>query len=117
VTRPRREELSRRLGAAQRGELLARHTPIADLIPQLPAMRRLGLNNALFFLRQHWVHVAGLPLAQHTTPWSLKDGVLTVKADSPLHRQELTYAVQRILRIAKDHLGEDMVRSVKAAQP
>jgi hypothetical protein len=43
--------------------------------------------------------------------------VLSVKADSPLQRQELAYAAGRILRIAKDHVGEGSVHSVKAAHP
>jgi predicted nucleic acid-binding Zn ribbon protein len=116
MTRQTRAELSERLRLAQRRELLERHVPLAAVLPDLPALRRLGLNNALFFLRQNWMHIAGQALALHTTPWSLKEGVLTVKADSPLHRQELTYAVPRILRIAQDHLGENMVRSVKTAQ-
>jgi predicted nucleic acid-binding Zn ribbon protein len=117
MTRRTRAELSERLGQARRRELLSRHVPLEEVLPDLPALRRLGLNSALFFLRQHWMHIAGEALALHTTPWSLKEGVLTVKADSPLHRQELTYAVPRILRIAQDHLGAAMVRSVKNTQP
>jgi predicted nucleic acid-binding Zn ribbon protein len=116
VTRQTRADLSQRLLRAQRRELLEFHVPLAEVLPDLPALRRLGLNSGLFFLRQHWMHIAGEALALHTTPWGLKEGVLTVKADSPLHRQELTYAVPRILRIARDHLGENMVRSVKTAQ-
>ena len=110
-------ELSARLRRAQREELLAQNMPVAVALQDLPALQRLGLNNALFFLRQHWTHIAGGALAAHTTPWSLKDGVLAVRADSPLHRQELTYASPRIVRIAQDHLGEAAVQSVKAARP
>jgi predicted nucleic acid-binding Zn ribbon protein len=112
----RRTELTRRLREARREDLLARNVPLAKIVMDLPALKRMGLSNGLFFLRTHWPHIAGQPLALHTTPWSLKDGVLTVKADSPLYRQELTYAVGRIVRIAQDHLGADAVLSVKAAR-
>jgi predicted nucleic acid-binding Zn ribbon protein len=108
-------QLSQRLQTARRRALLAEHAPLADIVPQLGALRRLGLNEALFFLRRHWPHIAGEALARRTTPWSLKEGVLTVKADSPLYRQELTYAAPAILRIAQDHLGAETVRAVKAA--
>ncbi|HXB97184.1 MAG TPA: DUF721 domain-containing protein [bacterium] len=105
--------LSARLQKARDAALLAEHTPVGRLLDRLPAFKRLGLNEALFFLRQHWPQFAGEALAGHSTPRSLKDGVLEVQVDSPLFRQELTYAAPRILRIAQDHLGEDMVRSVK----
>lgn len=117
MKRREREELSERLRLAQRRELLAQNAPVAQILKDLPALRRLGLNNELFFLRQHWPHIAGQALARHTAPWSLKDGVLTVKADSPLHRQELTYAVGRIVRVAQDHLGDAAVQSIKATCP
>jgi predicted nucleic acid-binding Zn ribbon protein len=112
-----RAELSARLRRAQHKELLAQNVPAAEVLRDLPSLKRLGLNTALFFLRQHWTHIAGEALARHTTPWSLKDGVLAVKADSPLQLQELTYAAPRILRIAQDHIGEGAVQSVRAARP
>ncbi|HTB35289.1 MAG TPA: DUF721 domain-containing protein [bacterium] len=106
-------QLSARLQKARAAALQAEHMPVGLLLDRLPAFKRLGLNEALFFLRQHWPQFAGEALAGHSTPRSLKDGVLEVQVDSPLFRQELTYAAPRILRIAQDHLGEDMVRSVK----
>jgi predicted nucleic acid-binding Zn ribbon protein len=112
-----RAELSARLRTAQRRELLQHHVPAAEILRDLPALQRIGLNTALFFLRQHWPHIAGSALASHSIPWSLKDGVLSVKTDSPLQRQELTYALPRILRIAQDHLGDVAVQSVRAAHP
>jgi predicted nucleic acid-binding Zn ribbon protein len=108
--------LSARLQKAREAALLDEHTPVGRLLDRLPAFKRLGLNEALFFLRQHWPQFAGEALSAHSTPRSLKDGVLEVQVDSPLFRQELTYAAPRILRIAQDHLGEDMVRTVKGSR-
>lgn len=113
---PRLADLSRRLLESRDGALLAEHVPVGRLLDGLPAFKRLGLNESLFFLRQHWNHVAGDSLSRHSSPRSLKDGVLEVQVDSPLFRQELTYAAPRILRIAQDHLGLDRVRSLKAAR-
>jgi predicted nucleic acid-binding Zn ribbon protein len=107
-------QLSTRLLKARDAALMAEHTPVGRLLDRLPAFKRLGLNECLFFLRQHWPQFAGEALAGHSVPRSLKDGVLEVQVDSPLFRQELTYAAPRILRIAQDHLGEDRVLSVKA---
>jgi predicted nucleic acid-binding Zn ribbon protein len=111
---PRLEALSQRLSAAREKALLRRHAPAAAVLATLPSFQRLGLNESLFFLRQHWPHFVGDALARHSTPRSLKEGVLSVDVESPLFRQELTYAIPRILRIAQDHLAEGMVRSVKA---
>ncbi len=110
-------ELSERLHRAQKAELLRQNVPASSVLEGLPALERLGLNSALLFLRQHWPQVAGAALALHTLPRSLKEGVLTVQADSPLHRQELTYAAGRIVRIAQDHLGESAVQSLKVHRP
>lgn len=112
-----RGELSARLRRAQREDLLRRHVPVSEILKDVPALQRMGLNAGLFFLRRHWTHIAGRALSQHSTPWSLKDGVLSVQVDSALQRQELTYAFPRILRIAQDHLGELAVQSVRAARP
>jgi predicted nucleic acid-binding Zn ribbon protein len=112
----RAESLSQRLAQARGEALLARNVPAGRLIDRLRSFQRLGLNQALFFLRQHWPEIAGVALGAHSTPASLKDGVLSIQVDSPLMRQELTYASGRILRIAQDHLGQDAVRSVKAAR-
>src|SRR5665213_747167 len=114
--RPSHSDLSQRLHHAQRRELLSQNVPLSQIFMDVQALKRLGPNSPLFFLRQHSPHIAGEALAAHTTPWSLKDGVLSVKADSPLQRQELSYAVGRIIRIAQDHLGETMIHSVKAAR-
>jgi predicted nucleic acid-binding Zn ribbon protein len=115
--RPSRRELSERLQRAQRQQLLDGHVPAGLALGDVTALQRLGLNASLLFLRQHWNHIAGAALAAHSVPWSLKDGILSVQTSSPLHRQELTYAAPRILRIAQDHLGEGSVLAVKAARP
>lgn len=116
VAGPSAQQLSERLAKARREALLSRHVPVGRLLDGLRAFKRLGLNQSLFFLRQHWPEIAGEGLARHSSPRGLKDGVLSVQVDSPLYRQELTYAAGRILRIAQDHLGEDRVRSIKAAR-
>lgn len=118
MTRAARDlgSLSRRLDQARREALLSQNKPVGRLLDGLRSFQRLGLNQSLFFLRQHWPHIAGESLAAHSTPHSLKDGVLSVRVDSPLMRQELTYASTRILKIAQDHLGAERVQAVKAAR-
>lgn len=113
---PDLQALSQRLAKARGEALLSQNVPAGRLLDSLRSFQRLGLNQSLFFLRSHWPHIAGEALALHSTPQSLKDGVLSVSVDSPLMRQELTYASQRILRIAQDHLGAERVQSVKAAR-
>jgi hypothetical protein len=112
----RLQDLSQRLARSREQALLKEFVPVSVVLAGLPAFKRLGLNESLFFLRQHWPHFVGDALAKHSVPYGLKDGVLTVQVDSPLFRQELTYAIPRILRIAQDHLAEGMVRSVKAGR-
>ncbi len=108
------KDLSGRLDRLRRRELLGEHQSASEVLAGLPLMRRLGLNEALFFIRSRWPDFVGPALAAHTVPWSLKDGVLRVKADGPLHLQELTYALGRVTRVAQDRFGEDLIRRAEA---
>lgn len=87
---------------------------LQDFMKRSPRLARLGFGDAFFILAAHWPVFAGPVLGAQTYPVSLKKGELRVRVNSPVLRQELTYAAPSLLRVAKDHFGEGVVVAVKA---
>ncbi len=88
--------------------------PLQDFMKRSPRLQRLGFGDAFFILAAHWPVFAGPVLGAQTYPVSLKKGELRVRVNSPVLRQELTYAAPSLLRVARDHFGEGVVVAVKA---
>jgi hypothetical protein len=108
------EDLKRRY-LALRGRFLDPATqPLHEFMKRSPKLARLGLGDAFFVLAAHWPVFAGPVLGAQTYPVSLKKGELRVRVNSPLLRQELTYASPSLLRVARDHFGEGIVIAVRA---
>jgi hypothetical protein len=107
-------DLNRRYLAVRDRYLDPQTLPIQDFMKRSPKLMRLGLVDAFFVLAAHWPVFAGPVLGSQTYPVSLKKGELRVRVNSPILRQELTYAAPSLLRVAKDHFGEGVVESVKA---
>lgn len=58
----------------------------------------LGLTDpdVLVRLRRHWADVVGDAVAQHATPSSLRDGVLTVTVDAPQWATQVRYLATEV---------------------
>lgn len=87
---------------------------IQDTMKRSPKLSRLGLGDAFFVLAAHWPAFIGPTLGNQTYPVSLKRGELRVRVNSPVLRQELTYAAPSLIRVAQDQFGLGVVNSVKA---
>ena len=107
-------ELNRRYLAIRDRYLDPKTFTIQDFMKRSPKMLRLGLGDAFFVLAAHWPAFIGPVLGSQTYPVSLKKGELRVRVNSPILRQEMTYAAPSLLRVAKDHFGDGVVESVKA---
>lgn len=108
------QDLQRRYLAVRDRALDPDTQPLQDFMKRSPRLMRLGLGDAFFVLAAHWPVFAGPVLGQQTYPVSLKKGELRVRVNSPLLRQELTYAAPSLLRVARDHFGEGVVTLVRA---
>lgn len=80
-----------------------------------PAASGYGLDDALSAgtLWKHWVDVVGADVAAHAEPTSLRDGVLRVRADSPVWAHEIAYLSGEIKKRANEALGKPAVSEVK----
>ncbi|MDQ3766272.1 MAG: DUF721 domain-containing protein, partial [Actinomycetota bacterium] len=76
--------------------------------------KRLGIESAVETgaIFSHWRHIVGDSVAAHAGPSSLRDGVLRVRADSPVWATEISYLAPEIQRRANDEAGRAVVKEV-----
>ncbi len=76
---------------------------------------RLGIDAAVetgaIFSR--WRHIVGDGVAAHAGPTSLREGVLRVRADSPVWATEISYLAPEIQRRANEEVGRTVVQEVR----
>lgn len=74
-----------------------------------------GLDDALSAgtLWKRWVEVVGPDVAAHAEPTSLREGVLRVRADSPVWAHEIGYLAAEIKKRANETLGREAVAEVR----
>lgn len=80
-----------------------------------PAASGYGLDDALSAgsLWKRWLEIVGSDVAAHAEPTSLRDGVLRVRADSPVWAHEIGYLAAEIKKRANETLGRPAVTEVK----
>ena len=88
--------------------------PLGDLLQALVQGRGWGPHMALGRLRASWADVVGDQVASRSEPVSLRDGVLTIKADGSAWATELTLLGPSLASTCDAFLGEDAdVRQVR----
>lgn len=85
---------------------------LSDLLGS--AAQRFGVQDAsaVATLWQRWAEVVGPEIAAHAEPTSLRDGVLKVRADSPVWATEIGYLADEIKAAIERELGPGSVRNV-----
>ncbi|MGI8437185.1 MAG: DciA family protein [Chthoniobacterales bacterium] len=86
----------------------------AELLPKL--MQQLGLRERLHEMEviEAWKQIVGEFISTHSTPHSLREGVLFVRVLQPaLHYQFETISKPEILRKLKQRFGARVIRDVR----
>lgn len=60
-----------------------------------------------------WNEIVGPGISDHASPSSLRDGVLRVRADSPIWATEVGYLSRDITRRINEALGAEVVKEMK----
>ncbi|WEV72426.1 DciA family protein [Bifidobacterium sp. ESL0790] len=68
-------------------------------------------------LRNHWDQVVGEGIARHSEVTSLKDGVLTIRAESTVWATQLTYLIPQLTRTIRQRLQGLDVREIRVTGP
>jgi hypothetical protein len=80
-------------------------SPLLDsLYRDLGISERIKLDN----IRRNWHDIFSGPLAEHTSPSDLKDGLLSIAVDSPAWLQHLKFLKKEILTKLKSHGVKDI---------
>jgi len=87
--------------------------PIADALQKVRAELGLPEGDALGRLTDHWVDVVGGDVAAHARLDTLRDGVVSIVADSSLWASQLRYLETAVRDRANTLIGDDVVRSIR----
>ncbi len=86
--------------------------PVGDVLKALQKTTSLGKQLELAQVWERWGEIAGEALAAHGRPYTVKDGVLHVMADSTVWMHKYAYSkwriVGRINRLAGRELVSDL---------
>jgi len=83
---------------------------LKKLLPRLGLTERLNEKE----VQDAWLEVVGEFLAQHSTPASLKDGILVVQVLQPTVRYELDRSWKpEVLKKLQDRFGKKAIREVR----
>jgi len=85
---------------------------LGDLLGQ--AAKAFGMEDprAVSALWRRWDEVVGESIAAHAEPTSLRDGVLKVRADSPVWATEIGYLAEEIRTAIERELGPGSITSL-----
>ena len=87
--------------------------PIADALAAVRAEFGLPDTDAFRALVDGWSEVVGQDVAAHAQLETLRDGTVSIVADSPLWASQLRYLETTIRERANDLVGGDVVHSVR----
>lgn len=89
--------------------------PVSDLVRAL--VDRRGWHERMSFgrLRQDWPKVVGEGVAARSEPVSLRDGILSIRADGAAWATELTLLSRSIAEKVDSYLGGGAVREVRVS--
>ncbi len=59
-----------------------------------------------------WETVMGKMIAKHTKQIFISDKILTVKLDSAVLREELSFAKTKMLKLLNEHIGREIIKEI-----
>jgi predicted nucleic acid-binding Zn ribbon protein len=89
--------------------------PVADLVRALVDRRGWQERMSIGRLRQEWPRVVGDGVAKRSEPVSLRDGILSIRADGAAWATELTLLSRSIVEKVDSYLGGGAVREVRVS--
>lgn len=86
--------------------------PLKDVIDKLLKAYRLDGKMKEMDILAAWPEMMGIAVANRTTELYIRNGILTVKLDSSVMRDELQHGKQIIIHRVNEHAGFEMIRDV-----
>jgi predicted nucleic acid-binding Zn ribbon protein len=86
---------------------------IDEVLDPLGVRMGLGASRDAAMIWSRWSEIVGGSIAHHAEPSSLREGVLSVRADSPTWATELGYLASDIRARANELIGKESVVEVR----
>lgn len=87
-------------------------TGLGDIIATLKKTTSLGRQIEQAQIWDHWEQLVGEPYWRHGRPRTLKDGRLTVEADSAVWMHKFTYRKWELIKRINRRAGHEMVSDI-----
>ena len=85
---------------------------LGDAISQIFKEEKLDEKYSIFAIRNGWEGIVGKTVAKHTTQINYLNGLLYVSIDSPVVRNELSYAKDDIVQKVNHFCGQKLVKEL-----
>lgn len=86
---------------------------LKDLIPQMLQENKLQKGMDQIYIKEAWVEVMGMGVANYTDSITFKNKTIFVKLSSSTLREELDYGKDKIARMMDDAIPNLIIKSVK----
>lgn len=87
------------------------HT-LKEVLNQLIELNDWGEKLAFAKIKDNWINLVGNNFAEHIQPKKLKDGILSLKADSSPWRTEMLLRKEQIINQINTFLGQNVIKSI-----
>lgn len=85
---------------------------ISEVIKQIFANPKISNKLDEVQLVNIWEELMGKTIARHTEKITLKNGKLTLKLDSAVLKEELSYSKQKVKEVLNEALGKESIKEV-----
>lgn len=85
---------------------------LGDAIAQIFKEEKLDEKYSIFAIRNGWEGIVGHTIAKHTTQINYAQGILFVSLDSPIVRNEATYAKAEIIEKVNKFVGKRLIKEL-----
>jgi predicted nucleic acid-binding Zn ribbon protein len=86
---------------------------VGEVLDGLGVRLGLGRSSDVGIIWKRWDQIVGATIARHAEPSSLRDGLLKIRAESPVWAAELAYLAGEIKSRANQLAGRDAVTDVR----
>ncbi|QCX38293.1 DUF721 domain-containing protein [Aureibaculum algae] len=86
---------------------------IKDVMENVLGENKLQKGIDLVLIKEAWSEVMGSGVVSYTTDVQFRNGILTVKLNSSVLREELSYGKEKIVKLLNEKLNKMLIKSVK----
>ncbi|WP_117884074.1 DUF721 domain-containing protein [Aureibaculum luteum] len=86
---------------------------IKDVMDNVLQDNKLQKGIDLVLIKEAWEEVMGSGVVSYTSDVQFRNGILTVKLNSSVLREELSYGKEKIVKLLNEKLNKMLIKSVK----